>query len=230
MGLFKRISNLLRSNVNDLLDRAEDPEKTLNQVIRDMEQCLRDAKIQVCRTIKHKKKLESTCLDYQEQIVKWQKNAELAITKGDDELARQALIKKQSFSSMTDSLGEQLEKQTRDVDTLKSRLEELVTKIDEYKRRRDVLAARQKNAEAQKMIQETLSGISDPSLFEAFDQLEDRISSMERQNEALEELSASLPPGNLEVTFEKLRNEDSEKNVNQELEELKERLKKKGAV
>ncbi len=230
MGLFKRISNLLRSNVNDLLDRAEDPEKTLNQVIRDMEQCLRDAKIQVCRTIKHKKKLESTCLDYQEQIVKWQKNAELAITKGDDELARQALIKKQSFSSMTDSLGEQLEKQTRDVDTLKSRLEELVTKIDEYKRRRDVLAARQKNAEAQKMIQETLSGISDPSLFEAFDQLEDRISSMERQNETLEELSAYLPPGNLEVTFEKLRNEDSEKNVNQELEELKERLKKKGAV
>ncbi|MDP7421668.1 MAG: PspA/IM30 family protein [bacterium] len=226
MGIIKRIASLLKSNINDLLDKAEDPEKTLNQIIRDMEQCLRDAKIEVCRTVKHKKKLETSLEEHREQVGIWQENAELAIKRSDDELARQALVKKRSYSTLEKQLTTQLEQQTEAVETLKKRLQELDTKIDEYKRRRDLLVARQKNVEAQKKIQVTLNGISDPSLFDAFDRMEDKVLSMERQNEAIEEVNAALPPRNLEDKFSRIRDEENEKEVTQELVELKERLER----
>src|SRR6266487_1707873 len=98
MGLLDRVSTLMRANLNDLLDRAEDPEKVIRQLLIDMNSQLLQVKTQVAASIADEKRLEPRCRENQEKADEWEGKAELAVEKSDDELAKAALARRNSFS------------------------------------------------------------------------------------------------------------------------------------
>ncbi|MFQ5856017.1 MAG: PspA/IM30 family protein, partial [Anaerolineae bacterium] len=155
MGIFERVNNILRANINDILDRAEDPEKMLDQIIRDMGVAIRDAKGQVADMIAQEKMIKRDMERSQELADEWSRKAELAVKNGRDELALEALKRKKDYQAHTDVYRQQWEAQTAGVDKLKQQLEELESKYDEAKRKKDVLIARQKRAAAQAQVVRT---------------------------------------------------------------------------
>ena len=163
MGIFKRMADILRANINDLLSRAEDPEKMLNQMLVEMREQLADAKRQVAVAIADERKLRRQ-LDMQlEESTKWEQRAMAALQAGKEDLAKQALSQRNSAQELGKQYQEQWEKQAEAVEALKNALKALNLKIEDAKRRKDLLIARQKRAQAQKQIQETLQGIGDHS-------------------------------------------------------------------
>ena len=160
MGIFDRISTILRANINDLLDKAEDPEKMLDQIIRDMDNEIREAKYQVANMIAQEKGLKADLDEGQSLSVEWQKKAELAVQKGADDLAREALRRKNDYDAHVQVYTTQWQAQKQVVEKLKSQLDALQTKYDDAVRNRDVLIARYKAAAAQRQVSDTLSGLS----------------------------------------------------------------------
>ena len=213
MGVFDRISRMIRSNISELLDRAEDPEKMLQQIMADMQQDLREAKLQVVAAIRDQKKLET---QYRANLVmadKWEKRAILAVEAGDDVPAKEALRRKRTFDRLAQGYKEQLDEQVRSIQLLKTSLAALEAKIEEARRRKDILIARQKRAQAQKTISETMSGISKSSAFASLERMEGRIRAAEEHAEALAEVEVD----SLEARFAALGDDD----IDGELAKLK---------
>lgn len=221
MQIFKKLGTIIKSNFNDLLDRAEDPEKMIVQALREMTESLREAKVQVSRAIRDKKILEQKYQEHKEQRELWEKRAVLALEDNNESLAREALTRKKSCESLEKSLQKQYEDQMKFVEKLKVDLDALEAKIEDAKRKKDVLLARQKRAVAQHKIQSSLAGLSKDSIFETFDRMEDKIESMEAQASATEEI-AELEGDTLDSQFEKLESND----VEDELAMLKAKLGK----
>ena len=167
MGVFDRISRIVRSNISDLLDRAEDPEKILQQIMVDMQQDLREAKLHVAAAIRDQKKLENQYQGNLDMADRCEKKAISAVESGDDILAKEALKRKRTYEQLARGYKEQLDEQTRSVQLLKTSLTALEAKIEEARRRKDLLIARQKRAQAQKTISETMSGMSKSSALAA---------------------------------------------------------------
>ncbi len=219
MGVFERISRIIRSNISDLLDRAEDPEKVLQQIMVDMQQDLREAKLHVAAAIRDQKKLETRCQENLDLADRWEKRAISAVEEGDDALAKEALRRKKNFEQLAKGYKEQLEEQTRSVKLLKTSLAALEAKIEEARRRKDLLIARQKRAQAQKAISETMNGMSKSSALAVLERMEGRVRAAEIHAEAIAELEAD----SLEARFAGLDNED----VDDELAKLKAKLSEK---
>ncbi len=222
MGVFTRISNIIKSNINDLLDRAEDPEKVIKQAIVEMNESLREAKVEVARSIRDKKKLEQKYTENLEQSNTWEKRALIALEKGEESLAREALKRKKNFESLAKSFKDQLDDQTNIVEKLKRSLEALDAKIEEAKRKKDLLIARKKRAVAKKKINETMSSVADNSVFNTFDRMEDKINELEAQADASVEMSEWEDGQSLDDRFDALETTD----VDDELQALKAKLKK----
>ncbi|MGQ9609732.1 MAG: PspA/IM30 family protein [bacterium] len=219
MGVFERLSRIIRSNINDLLDKAEDPEKLLNQLITDMQQDLREAKLQVAAAIREQKKLD---IKYQENLglgEVWEKRAISAIKEGNDPLAKEALKRKRHFEQIAKEYKIQLDDQIKSVQFLKSGLAELEAKLADAKRKKDLLIARQKRAQAQRSINETMSGISRSSAFAVLDRMESKVKDAEAQADAIVELESDK----LEKKFAELESLD----INEELARLKAKLAEK---
>ncbi|MER3405810.1 MAG: phage shock protein A, partial [Chloroflexota bacterium] len=125
MGILDRIGTLIRANINDLLDRAEDPEKMLDQIIRDMAEAIREAKAQVLSTIAEEKIIEGNLQRARELAQEWQQKAELAVEKGRDDLAREALRRKNDYLSNAQIYEQQLVAQREVVAKLKADLQAL---------------------------------------------------------------------------------------------------------
>jgi len=217
MGVLERISRLIRSNINDLLDRAEDPEKILQQLITDMQQDFREAKIQVASAIREQKKLES---QYQENLIMvdiWEKRAISAIKEQNDYLAKEALKRKRDCEQLAKEYKLQLDDQTKSVQSLRTGLSELEAKLSDARRKKDLLIARQKRARAQRSINETMSGISRSGAFSALERIENKVRNAEVEAQALEELKKDT----LESKFADLENGD----LNTELAKLKDKIK-----
>jgi phage shock protein A len=217
MGVLERISRLIRSNINDLLDRAEDPEKILQQLITDMQQDFREAKIQVASAIREQKKLES---QYQENLIMvdiWEKRAISAIKEQNDYLAKEALKRKRDCEQLAKEYKLQLDDQTKSVQSLRTGLSELEAKLSDARRKKDLLIARQKRAKAQRSINETMSGISRSGAFSALERIENKVRNAEVEAQALEELKKDT----LESKFADLENGD----LNTELAKLKDKIK-----
>lgn len=189
MGIFSRLAQLLKSNVNDLISRSEDPEKMLNQVVVEMNQQLIEAKKQVALSIADEKKLLKQVEQERATASEWERRAMMAVRAGDDALATEALARKKEHESLTAQYEEQWKKQKVAVDQLKTALRVLNGKIEDAKRKKSVLVARKKRAEAQKAIQETMSGLRDSSAFETFDRMAQKIDRIEAEAEASAELS-----------------------------------------
>lgn len=204
MGIFQKFSTLLKSNLNDLIARAEDPEKMLNQVIVDMREQLTKAKQEVAVAIADERKLKSQVDDEQRQAEEWERRAILAVRQDRDELARQALMRQQEYTQRAAQLHETWQRQHSETDRLKEGLRQLNLKIEEAQRKKNLLIAKQKRAQAQRRIHDTMSGLSDNSAFEAFNRMADKIEQNERLAIASATISEELSGDPLEREFKAL--------------------------
>src|SRR5258707_4129509 len=166
MGIIDRLSTLIRSNINDLISRAENPQKVLEQLIVDMRNQLAKAKQQVAAAIADEKRLSAQAEQEKKLSEDWEKRAVLAVQEGRDDLAKQALLRYNEHVQGAVQLQETWVKHREETDRLKASLRQLNDKIEEAKRKKNILIARQKRAEAHKRIQETMGAISDKSAFE----------------------------------------------------------------
>jgi phage shock protein A len=204
MGIFARLATLIKSNLNDLISRSEDPEKMLNQVVIDMANQLIEAKKQVAVSIADEKRLAKQAEQEAANAAEWERRAMLAVKSGDDALAKEALSRKKEHDALAISLKEQWQKQKQAVEQLKSALRLLNNKIEEAKRKKNVLIARKKRAEAQKAIQETMSGLNNASAFETFDRMSNKIDQIEAEAEAAGEIAEQYTGDTLADKFGKL--------------------------
>ncbi len=204
MGLFSRLGTLIRSNMNELINRAEDPEKMLNQVLVDMKTQLVEARKQVAIAIADEKRIKRQLDQETTKAADWEKKAMLAVKTGDDELARAALKRKSDHETIAEQLSQQWELQKTSVEQLKEALRGLELKIEEAKRKRNLLVSRQKRAEAQQTINDTLANIHGTSAFDTFERMADRVTQLEAEAEATAELSEALPEASLDAQFKAL--------------------------
>lgn len=204
MGIFARLATLIKSNLNDLISRSEDPEKMLNQVVLDMQNQLIEAKKQVAVSIADEKRLAKQAEQEAANAAEWERRAMLAIKAGDDNLAKEALQRKKEHDTLATTLKDQWSKQKHAVESLKSALRMLNAKIEEAKRKKNVLVARKKRAEAQKAIQETMHGLKDQSAFETFDRMAGKIDQLEAEAEAAGELQEEYTGDVLASKFQSL--------------------------
>lgn len=218
MGFFGRLATLIKSNLNDLISKSEDPEKMLNQVIIDMNQQLVEAKKQVAVAIADEKRLQKQYNNEKAILDEWHKKAMLAVRAGDDELAKEALLRKKEHENLAKAFEDQWRKQQLAVNQLKTALRALNNKIEEAKRKKNVLIARKRRAEAMKQIQETMSGLADNSAFETFDRMAEKIDQIEAEVEAGAELSEEYSGDVLKSRFAKL---EQTAGADAELEALK---------
>jgi phage shock protein A len=201
MGIFSRLGTLIKSNINDLITKAEDPEKMLNQVLLEMQQQLVDAKKAVAVAIADEKKLQKQYTAEIDKGKEWERKAMVAVRAGDDSLARQALVRKQEHENIAAQFQSQWIAQKQAVEKLKDALRLLNNKIEEAKRKKNILIARKKRAEAQQQIANTMQGLGDTSAFDTFDRMAERIALMEAEAEAGAELAGELSGDTLESKF-----------------------------
>jgi phage shock protein A len=204
MGIFSRLAQLIRSNINDLISKSEDPEKMLNQVVLDMNNQLVEAKKQVAASIADEKRLAKQAEQELSNAAEWERRAMMALRAGNEELAKEALARKKEHDTLAVTFKDQWQKQKQAVDNLKAALRMLNDKIEEAKRKKNVLIARKKRAEAQKAIQETMSGLKDQSAFETFDRMAQKIDQLEAEAEAGEELAEEYTGDVLASKFSQL--------------------------
>jgi phage shock protein A len=221
MGIFSRLGQLIKSNINDLISRSEDPEKMLNQVIIDMNNQLVEARKQVAVAIADEKRLRKQWEAELNLARDWKKKAMMAVRAGDDGLAKEALQRKKEHEDLSEQYQKQWESQKTGVEQLKGALRLLNNKIEEAKRKKNLLIAKKKRAEAQKMIQETMTGLQEASAFETFERMEKRIEQMEAEAEAAAELAGQMTGDTLTQKFQQL---EASTGVDMDLLELKEEM------
>lgn len=222
MGIFSRLGTLIKSNINDLITKAEDPEKMLNQVLLEMQQQLVDAKKSVAVAIADEKKLQKQYNQELDKAKEWERKAMVAVRAGDDGLAKEALARKQDHEGISAQYQQQWIAQKAAVDKLKDALRLLNNKIEEAKRKKNILIARKKRAEAQQQIASTMQGLGDTSAFDTFDRMAERINMLEAEAEAGAELAGELTGDTLESKF--LQLEAGGQSEDEALRELKAKM------
>jgi phage shock protein A len=223
MGIFSRLGALIKSNLNDLITKAEDPEKMLGQVLLEMQQQLVEAKKAVAVAIADEKKLQKQSTSEADKSKEWERKAMVAVRAGDDTLARQALGRKQEHDTIAAQYQAQWVAQKQAVEKLKEALRLLNNKIEEAKRKKNILIARKKRAEAQQQIANTMQGLGDTSAFDTFERMADRIQLMEAEAEAGAELAGELSGDTLESKFLQLE-QGSGPTEDEALSELKAKM------
>lgn len=221
MGIFQRLMTVIRSNINALIGRAEDPKKMLDQLLVDMRQQLSQTKQDVAGAIADEKKLVGQVEREKKQAEDWERRAMLAVQEGRDDLAKQALVRHGEHLRNAQQLHETWVQHKADTENLKVSLRELNDKIEEAKRKKNVLIARQKRVEAQGRIAETMDTVKDKSAFEAFQRMEEKIDDMERQALAQQELAGELSGDTLAREFDALEYRGT---ADQALLELKKKM------
>ncbi len=222
MGIVSRFVVVVRANLNALLNRAEDPTKMLDQTLLDMESSFRKAKDQVARSVADQKRLEQSLAEQQKETARWSERAMMAVEKGDDELAKEALRRKSEHARIGGQFESELGAHTRNVDNLKSGLHELESKIAEIRRKKNLLVSRQKRASAQDQIYKTIEGIQDTGAVDTINRMEEKIEEMSHLADARMELSGEFQGDALEKKFQEL---GPSRDVDAELLELKQQLK-----
>ena len=208
MGIFDRISSIFKANVNQLLSKAEDPEKMLDQIVLEMNEQLAKTKQQVTAAIADEKRLEKQYKNEDTEAQEWERKATLALQRENETLAKEALARRNEHQNLANEYKNQWEKQKQAVDELKESLRALERKIEEAGRKKNLLIARQKRAKAQQQIHETMAGIKDGSAFESFDRMEEKVAETEARADAAVEI-AQTEDVKLEDQFAELEKEGS---------------------
>jgi phage shock protein A len=223
MAIMDRVATVIKSNLNYLINKAEDPEKMLDQILIQMRQQLVEAKREVAVAIADEKRLGTQLEAEIEQVREWERRATMAVQKGEDDLAREALRRKADHEQIAIGYKKQWDAQKTSTENLKNALRALSQKIEEASRKKNLLIARQKRAEAQKHIHEVMTGLSDTSAFESFDRMTAKVERIEAQADAAVEISQDLSGETMEQRFRAL---ESSTDVEQELHALKAKVQK----
>jgi len=189
-SMFKRISDVISANLNDLIDRVEDPERMIKQIIREMEENIGKAKEGVIEAIASEKQLQKDLEQHRRQSAEWQKKAEEALLVNKEELARAALMRKKEHDNLIKALEPSWEAAKNTGERLKTQLHALEAKLEEARRKRSTLVARQRAAEARQHMDKTLENFQTGLDAQAnFARMEDKVTEMEARAEAAAELN-----------------------------------------
>jgi phage shock protein A len=214
MALLERVSTLVRANLNDLIDKAEHPEKMIKQVILDMENQLLQVKTQVAIAIADQHLLEKKQKENEDKVTEWMRKAELAVTKKDDDLARAALQRVESYRELSGSFGEQVIDQKAQVENLKIALRQLGAKLAEAQGKADLLIAQNRRARAVGKASDAKLAAGNGSSANAFDRMKRKVA----QNSALSQAKSEIAADDVEDRLAALEKEDK---IEQLLVELK---------
>lgn len=188
MSLVERIWRIIRANIKSIVAEAEEPEKILEETVYEMKQNLISLRQAVAMAIANQKRTERQLSKNQAAAEQWQSRAQLALEKGDENLARVALLRRQTYQNNAKTLFSQIKEQKSVIDKLKQDMHTLEAKINEIKIKKDMYIARSRSAEASKKIQELASNFNPQGTLSAFERLEEKIIQLEAQSEAMREI------------------------------------------
>lgn len=218
MGLFERFNRVVRANLNSFANKAEDPERVLEQLVLEMQDKLVELRQGIASAIATQKRTERQIANSHITSEEWYRRAQLAIQQGNEPLAREALTKRKSYQDTANTLTTQITQQREVVAKLKKDMRTLELKITEIKTKKDMYIARVRSAEASVRLQELLGEVSGvTSSTSVFDKVEDKILQLEAQNEVL----AVSGNDDLEEKFAAI---ESSPDIDQELAALKQDL------
>lgn len=218
MGLFDRLGRVINSNLNDLISKAEDPEKILEQAVIEMQENAIKMRQALATAIATQKKTELQYEKNKEQVDFWQNRAQLAIKNGNENLAREALVSKKPFVEATKTLENQLQQQLEVVNNLKRDARTLESKIVEAKSKKDMLKARANAAKAQKESRDLITGIDSSSALSAFERMEDKVMQLEAESQVAAQLEGGVS------VDEQFRQLEASQDVEDELANMKAQL------
>jgi len=204
MAVLERVATLVRANLNDLIDRAEDPEKMIKQVILDMENQLLQVKTQVAISMADYHLLQKKQSEQSDKAAEWMKKAELAVDKQQDDLARAALERFQSFTRLAESYTMQVDDQKQQVDTLRRALDQLEGKLAEARAKSDLLVAQHRRARALERASDAQLAIGGAGPVAGFDRMERKV----QRGEAVSQAKASLVADDVDRRFEAMAKDD----------------------
>ena len=214
MALLERVSTLVRANLNDLIDKAEHPEKMIKQVILDMHNQLLQVKTQVAIAIADQHLLEKKRKENEYKVAEWMRKAELAVDKKQDDLARVALERGESYRELTDGFAQQITDQKAQVENLKTALRQLEQKLTEAQAKADLLIAQHRRARAVGKASDAKMAAGNGSSVAAFDRMKRKVA----HSEALSHAKSEIAADNMEERLAALEKEDR---IEQLLAELK---------
>jgi len=217
MGFFDRLSRLIRANANAAVSSMEDPSKILDQSVADMQADLVKLRQAVATAIASQKRIQNQAEQAGSQATTWYERAELALKKGEEELAREALSRRKTYQDTAAALNAQLQSQAGQVDTLKKSLVQLEARIAEAKTKKDMLKARAQAAQAQEQLQSAVGNLGTNSAMAAFERMEEKVQTLEARSQAAAELAGA----DLESQFAAL---EGAPEVDDELAAMKQRL------
>ncbi|SEH07093.1 PspA/IM30 family protein [Candidatus Venteria ishoeyi] len=195
MSIFQRMNDIINASINDLLDRVEDPERMIKQIIREMEDNIAQAKEGVIDAIASEKQLEKELERHRKQADNWHDKARQALANDKEELARSALAQKKEIDRIIENLEPSWESAAQTSQRLKKQLKALEQRLDEAKRKRTTLQARQRAAQARTQMSQTMDTFQNGlDAQHKFDRMEDKVSEMEARSEAIDELEDDNTP------------------------------------
>ncbi|SIS51870.1 PspA/IM30 family protein [Salimicrobium flavidum] len=218
---FNRVKTVVGSELNSMLDKAEDPVKMLEQFMRDMENDIRDAESAVAKQIANEKMLKRKYDDAQAMVEKRMKQAEKAIEAGDEDLARRAIEDKNSHQEQADQMKESYDRAKQDSEQLRTKLDEMKKEYQEMKLKKDSLKARAESAKTRTKMNRTMSDIGSDESRQGFERMEEKVMQHEAEAETSEDLRSENR--SLDDEFDNLGKDDK---VNDELAELKKKMNK----
>jgi len=216
MALLERVATLVRANLNDLIDKAEEPEKMIKQVILDMQNQLLQVKTQVAIAIADQHLLERKQKENADKIAEWMRKAELAVDKNEDDLARASLLRVESYRELSENFAQQVTDQKAQVENLKTALRQLEQKLAEAEAKADVLIAQQRRARAVSKASDARIASGDGSKAAAFNRMKRKVAHSEAVSQAKSEIAAD----NIEDRLAALEKQDR---IEQLLAELKQK-------
>jgi phage shock protein A len=217
MGFFERIWRVIRANLNSLINGAEDPEKILEQTVMDMQEDLVQLRQAVAGAIASQKRTERQYHQAETTSEEWYQRAQLALQKGDERLAREALARRKSYQEMANTLKTQIEQHGAIVNQMKDNMRGLESKISEAKAKKDMFIARVRSAKASERLNEVIGNMKSGGSLNVFERMEEKVMQLEAQSDAIADLGTS----DIEKKFRAL---ESGSDLDVELAELKAKM------
>jgi len=191
MNMGERFARLVKSNVNQAMNSMEDPEKVLTQAVEDMQKDLIKVRQAYAEVSASTKRMGQQCSVAEAESQKWFSRAQLALERGEDDLAREALTRRQQQTELADSLKEQIEAQSGSIQGLFDSMKDLEAKMTEAKSKKDQIIARARTAKASTKVNDMLAGVGSSSSVAAFDRMKDKVEQMEAEADVSKQLAAS---------------------------------------
>ena len=217
MSIFNRLSDIINSNISSLLDKAENPEKMIRMVIQEMEETLVEVRSGTAKVIAEKKTLSRRAEQLKKQAQDWESKAELALSKGREDLAKAALLEKSNINSSVVITEKDLAKLDGTLDKLSTEIEQLQAKLNDARARQKTIVMRTTATESRLNVNRQLHSYSIDNAMNKFEYYEKKIDQMEGQMDSIH-----IEKRGLQSEFDELEKQES---IDQELEALKTKLK-----